>query len=158
MKRIIVILLSLLVVLSLTACEDSSTPTPTYTQKPTSAPTPNPTHTPVKQDSSNKEKVTCSVCNGTGKVKYYYGSSSLEAALNGQDDYQYGKCTSCDGKGYIYITVKSNPSSSSGNASNMVTCPSCGKKVQKLISRKDKAGVTRTWCSDCWKQYDDIIG
>ena len=50
--------------------------------------------------SSSTEKVTCSMCNGTGLVKYYYGSSALEAAMDGHDDYEYGKCTSCDGTGY----------------------------------------------------------
>lgn len=43
--------------------------------------------------SSSTEKVTCSMCNGTGLVKYYYGSSALEAAMDGHDDYEYGKCT-----------------------------------------------------------------
>ncbi len=47
-------------------------------------------------------KVKCSFCNGTGKVKYYYGSSALEAYLSGHNDYEYGPCTSCDGKGYVY--------------------------------------------------------
>ena len=40
--------------------------------------------------SSSTEKVTCSMCNGTGLVKYYYGSSALEAAMDGHDDYEYG--------------------------------------------------------------------
>lgn len=30
-------------------------------------------------------------------------SSALEAAMDGHDDYEYGKCTSCDGTGYTYI-------------------------------------------------------
>lgn len=42
----------------------------------------------------------CYVCNGTGYVKYYYGSSDLEAWLSGHDSYTIGKCTSCGGKGY----------------------------------------------------------
>ena len=39
-----------------------------------------------------------------------------------------------------------------------VTCPSCGKQVSKLYTRQDAAGVYRTWCSDCWQDYDDIMG
>ena len=52
----------------------------------------------AKEDS----KVKCDLCNGTGKVKYYYGSSALEAYLSGHNDYEYGPCPSCDGKGYYY--------------------------------------------------------
>lgn len=42
--------------------------------------------------------------------------------------------------------------------SSTVKCPSCGKQVSRLITRKDAAGVSRTWCSDCWRDYDDIMG
>lgn len=52
----------------------------------------------AKEDS----KVKCDLCNGTGKVKYYYGSSALEAYLSGHNDYEYGPCSRCDGKGYVY--------------------------------------------------------
>lgn len=52
----------------------------------------------AKEDS----KVKCDLCNGTGKVKYYYGSSALEAYLSGHNDYEYGPCSRCDGKGYYY--------------------------------------------------------
>ena len=90
--------------------------------------------------SSSTEKVTCSMCNGTGLVKYYYGSSALEAAMDGHDDYEYGKCTSCDGTGYTYIKT----SGSSGYGKK--TCPSCGKKVSRLITKEDDVGVNRTWC------------
>lgn len=41
----------------------------------------------------------CAVCNGTGYVRYYYGSSDLEAWLTGHDAYTVGKCQSCDGTG-----------------------------------------------------------
>ena len=103
---------------------------------------------------SKKEKVICSMCNGTGKVKYYYGDSALEAALNGHNDYEYGPCTSCDGTGYTYITTSGGSSSSS----NLKTCPSCGKKVKSLLTKKDAAGESRTWCSSCWSEYDSIMG
>ncbi|MGO5540984.1 tetratricopeptide repeat protein [Blautia sp. HCP3S3_H10_1] len=51
----------------------------------------------------------------------------------------------------------SSGTSSSGD-SQKVKCPSCGKYVSSLISKKDKAGVTRNWCSSCWSQYNDIMG
>ncbi|MCI5934036.1 MAG: DUF6273 domain-containing protein [Lachnospiraceae bacterium] len=41
----------------------------------------------------------CIVCNGTGYVKYYYGSSDLEAWLSGHDAYTVGTCPSCGGTG-----------------------------------------------------------
>lgn len=41
----------------------------------------------------------CIVCNGTGSVRYYYGSSDLEAWLDGYDSFTVGPCTSCDGTG-----------------------------------------------------------
>ena len=95
--------------------------------------------------SGDKQKVTCSMCNGTGQVKYYYGEGSSQ--------YNLGPCTSCDGKGYTMMTVKG----SSDNGKNVI-CPGCGKYVKSLESRKDKAGVTRRWCKNCWKEYDDIMG
>ena len=52
----------------------------------------------------------------------------------------------------------SSSSKSNSSKSNMKTCPSCGKKVSSLITRKDKAGVKRTWCSSCWADYNKIIG
>jgi len=42
---------------------------------------------------------SCPTCGGSGKVKYYYGGSELEAALNGQDNFSYGNCGSCGGSG-----------------------------------------------------------
>lgn len=94
---------------------------------------------------SSQEKVTCSMCNGTGRVKYYYGESNSA--------YNWGPCTSCDGKGYTMMIPKGN----SNNGKNVI-CPGCGRYVDKLVSRKDKAGVTRRWCRNCWKEYDDIMG
>ena len=107
-----------------------------------------------KKSETYKEKVKCSICNGTGKVKYYYGDSALEAALDGKNDYEYGPCTSCDGTGYTYFTTSDNSESSS----NLETCPSCGKKVESLSTKKDAAGVKRTWCSSCWSEYNSIMG
>lgn len=49
----------------------------------------------VPSDNSNGSK-KCSVCNGTGYVKYYYGDSDLQAYLDGYDPYTVGKCTSCN--------------------------------------------------------------
>jgi len=49
---------------------------------------------------------TCPFCNGTGSVRYYYGSSNLEAILSDHDPYTVGECTSCEGKGKYYETVK----------------------------------------------------
>lgn len=106
--------------------------------------------------SRGKEKVTCSTCNGTGSVKYYYGSSALEAALDGHNDYEYGPCPSCDGKGYVYIKVTEKASGKSSASS--VVCPSCGKRVSSLITKKDAAGVNRKWCSSCWREYENIMG
>jgi hypothetical protein len=42
---------------------------------------------------------SCPMCNGTGSVRYNYGSSDLEAILSGHDPYTYGPCTSCGGTG-----------------------------------------------------------
>jgi len=41
----------------------------------------------------------CVICNGTGHVRYYYGSSDFEAWLTGHDAYTVGTCTSCGGTG-----------------------------------------------------------
>lgn len=49
--------------------------------------------------SSGSSSGKCIVCNGTGYVKYYYGSSDLEAWLTGHDAYTVGECTSCKGTG-----------------------------------------------------------
>lgn len=51
--------------------------------------------------SSNSKLRKCGICNGTGYVKYYYGSSDLEALLSGHDPYTYGICTNCNGTGKV---------------------------------------------------------
>ena len=38
-----------------------------------------------------------------------------------------------------------------------VTCPSCNRKVDKLIKNTDEAGETFEWCEDCWNDYWEII-
>ena len=44
----------------------------------------------------------CYICDGTGLIQYYYGSSDWEAALAGHDASCVSKCWKCDGKGYYY--------------------------------------------------------
>ena len=44
----------------------------------------------------------CPNCNGTGYVRYYYGSSDLEAYLSGHDPYTTGPCTMCNGTGRVH--------------------------------------------------------
>ena len=57
----------------------------------------------TSNNSSNKTtKTKCELCNGTGSVKYYYGSSDFEAIINGYDPYTFGPCSRCDGDGYYY--------------------------------------------------------
>lgn len=93
----------------------------------------------------NKEqKVTCSMCNGTGQVKYYYGNSD--------SDYNWGPCTSCDGKGYIMVV----PSGNSNGGTNKI-CNRCEKYVEELITKEDKAGENRSWCADCWDEYEQLM-
>ena len=41
----------------------------------------------------------CPWCNGTGQMKYYYGSSALEAFIDGQPNSYYAKCGGCGGTG-----------------------------------------------------------
>lgn len=95
--------------------------------------------------SRNKEQqVTCSVCNGTGQVKYYYGDKD--------DEYNWGPCTSCDEKGYIMII----PSGDSNGGKNPI-CSSCKRYVEKLITKEDKARERRSWCADCWDEYEQLM-
>ena len=91
-----------------------------------------------------EHKVTCTMCNGTGEVKYYYG--------DGDNDYNMGPCTSCDGKGYTIVEIEGDL------GENEVICGSCGKVVDKVITRKDNAGESRTWCQNCWDEYDEMMG
>lgn len=46
---------------------------------------------------------------------------------------------------------------SSGGSSRKI-CPSCGKSVTSLITKKDVFGDTHTWCSGCWSDYHAIMG
>lgn len=100
----------------------------------------------------NTVKVECSVCNGTGYVKYYYGSSDLEAILDGHDPYTTGTCTSCDGKGYSYVQAGGQKDHDSD-----VVCPSCYQWKDELITEQDASGTYRTWCSDCWEEYNRMM-
>lgn len=96
--------------------------------------------------SGNKEQqVTCSICNGSGQVKYYYG--------DGDNDYNWGPCTSYDEKGYVMIVPYGN---SNGGKSQI--CSSCGRYVDELITKEDKAGESRSWCTDCWDEYEQLMG
>ena len=51
--------------------------------------------------SGGTQRKKCATCNGTGYVRYYYGSSDLEAILTGHDTFTVGKCPSCKGTGYV---------------------------------------------------------
>ena len=37
-------------------------------------------------------------------------------------------------------------------------CGSCMKPVDELITKEDAAGESRTWCKDCWADYDAMMG
>ena len=89
-----------------------------------------------------EEKVACPMCNGAGEVKYYYGE--------GDEDYNLGPCTSCDGTGFITVQTDGK--------TDGVICPSCEKRVDALVTKKDAAGESRSWCADCWAEYDAIMG
>ena len=91
------------------------------------------------------QQVICSVCNGTGQVKYFYGDKD--------DEYNWGPCTSCDEKGCI-MTV---PSGDSNGGKNQI-CSSCEIYVEELITKEDNAGERRSWCADCWEEYEQLIG
>ena len=91
------------------------------------------------------QQVICSVCNGTGQVRYFYG--------NKDDEYNWGPCTSCDEKGYI-MTV---PSGDSNGGKNQI-CSSCERYVEELITKEDNAGERKSWCADCWDEYEQLIG
>lgn len=91
------------------------------------------------------QQLICSVCNGTGQVKYFYGDKD--------DEYNWGPCTSCDEKGYI-MTV---PSGDSNGGKNQI-CSSCERYVEELITKEDNAGERRSWCADCWEEYEQLIG
>lgn len=90
----------------------------------------------ISCEANKEQKSTCTMCNGLGQVKYYYGE--------GDNDYNMGPCTSCDGKGYNII-ISSSKSSGGKNE----VCGNCEKYVEKLITKEDAAGKNRTWCADC---------
>ncbi len=92
-----------------------------------------------------QEKVTCTICNGSGQVKYYYA--------DGDNDYNLGPCTSCEEKGYILVTPSGNP-----EGDKKIICGSCESYVEKVVTKEDAAGESRTWCEDCWASYDSIMG
>lgn len=91
------------------------------------------------------QQVICSVCNGTGQVKYFYG--------NKDDEYNCGPCTSCNEKGYVMIV----PSGNSNGGKNPI-CGSCERYVEELITKEDESGESRSWCADCWSEYNEIMG
>ena len=95
--------------------------------------------------SKKSYEVECTLCNGSGEVKYYYG--------DGDSDYRMGPCTSCDEKGYITVTPSNKPTSD-----KQVICGSCGEFVEKIITKKDVGGDISKWCEDCWDSYYDILG
>ena len=94
---------------------------------------------------SKEVKVTCTMCNGSSEVKYYYGE--------GDNDYDMGSCTSCDEKGYIMVVPMGD-----SNHRKRVICGSCETYVDELITKEDAAGESRTWCADCWADYDALMG
>lgn len=56
------------------------------------------------------------------------------------------------------IALISCDSTGTSSSNRKKLCDSCGKYVSTLITRRDAAGVNRTWCSGCWADYDDIMG
>lgn len=64
-----------------------------------------------------------------------------------------GSCTSCDEKGYIMVVPKGD-----SNHGKRVVCESCETYVDELITKEDAAGESRTWCADCWTDYDALMG
>lgn len=43
----------------------------------------------------------CPACNGSGTIRYNYGSSDLEAWLTGHDAYTLDTCPMCHGRGWV---------------------------------------------------------
>lgn len=44
------------------------------------------------------------------------------------------------------------------NHRKRVVCGSCETYVDELITKEDAAGESRTWCTDCWADYDALMG
>ncbi|MBQ7766596.1 MAG: hypothetical protein IJ397_07135 [Lachnospiraceae bacterium] len=57
-----------------------------------------------------------------------------------------------------FIESPSEESSRPEYSTEKVECPSCGKEVYHLIRRElyEGNGDWKEWCSDCWKEFDDI--
>ena len=57
----------------------------------------------AKKKEAAKKKTTkkCETCNGTGYIKYNYGSSDLEALLDGEAPYTVSECYKCHGTGKV---------------------------------------------------------
>jgi len=45
-----------------------------------------------------------------------------------------------------------------GGSTSGRTCPSCGRRVSSLVTKRDNVGVTYSWCSECWSDYHSIAG
>lgn len=56
----------------------------------------------------------------------------------------------------LCLTATLSACGSSGSSRKI--CPSCGKSVTSLVTKKDVVGDTHTWCADCWSDYHSIIG
>lgn len=52
-----------------------------------------------RKPSGGSSSGPCPACGGTGVIRYYYGSSDLEAILSGHDPYTLGTCPMCNGRG-----------------------------------------------------------
>ncbi len=76
---------------------------------------------------SKEVKVTCTMYNGAGEVKYYYGE--------GDNDYNMGPCTNCDEKGYIMVVPKGDSNHAKG-----VVYGNCETYVDELITKEDASG------------------
>lgn len=58
----------------------------------------------------------------------------------------------------IWVEIDENYANKEESNDKKVKCDSCGKYVDHLITKQDAAGVTYSWCFDCWASYDSIIG
>lgn len=52
-------------------------------------------------NTSPKARKKCETCNGAGYIRYNYGSSDLEALLDGEAPYTVSECYTCHGTGYV---------------------------------------------------------
>ena len=83
-------LISLLLVFSLMACVGYVEVSDPYPVPPR-----NPVHVP------RTERVICNVCHGTGRVGSFYSYPR-----NHNPRHRYATCRRCNGRGYIYVTVR----------------------------------------------------